>query len=171
MAQRKTLNEVQVDVLRWISEGCGDGVVADDVSARISAAALRNRGLVRTSGHGPNWKAAITASGKEYLQQVDSPNPPVPRQPNVGVTQQLVEDVIAAGGSLRVPRKHWNEKGTVDYERRAQLAESYGKVPTGSRLGGCPVRRGISRRRSRCDGQAVTRIAASLVGVRAASTS
>jgi hypothetical protein len=46
MAQRKTLNKVQVDVLRWISEDCLDGVVADDVSARISAAALRNRGLV-----------------------------------------------------------------------------------------------------------------------------
>lgn len=134
MAQRKTLNEVQVDVLRWISEGCPDGVVADDVSARISAAALRNRGLVRTSGHGPNWKAAITATGKEYLQHVDGPNPPLPRQPNVGVTQQPVEDVVAAGGSLLVPRKHWNEKGAVDYERRAQLAESHGKVPTGSRL-------------------------------------
>lgn len=134
MAQRKTLNEVQVDVLRWISEGCLDGVVADDVSARISAAALRNRGLVRTSGHGLTWKAAITASGKEYLERVDGPNPPVPRQPNIGVTQQLVADVIAAGGSLRVPRKHWNQKGAVDYERRARLAESHGKIPAGSRL-------------------------------------
>ena len=134
MAQRMTLNEVQVDVLRWISEGCLDGVVADDVSARISAAALRNRGLVRTSGHGPNWQGAITAAGKDYLQQVDGPNPPLPRQPNVGVTQQLVEDVVAAGGSLRVPRKHWNHEGAVDYERRARLAESHGKVPAGSRL-------------------------------------
>jgi len=35
--------------------------------------------------------------------------------------------------------------------------------------GGCPARRGISRRRSRCDGQALRTIAASLVGVRAAS--
>ena len=34
---------------------------------------------------------------------------------------------------------------------------------------GCPARRGISRRRSRCDGQALRTIAASLVGVRAAS--
>jgi len=35
--------------------------------------------------------------------------------------------------------------------------------------GGCPVRRGTSRRRSRSDGQAGTRIAASLVVVCAAS--
>ena len=71
MAQRKTLNETQVAVLRWIDDGCPEGVVADLVSARISSAALRNRGLVRTSGHGPTWKATITAAGKEYLQQVD----------------------------------------------------------------------------------------------------
>jgi hypothetical protein len=134
MAQRKALNDVQVAVLRWISQGCIDGVMADSASARISTAALRNRGLVRTSGRGPTWKAKITAAGKEYLQQVDGPNPPLPRQPNLSVTQQLVDDVIAAGGSLRVPRKRWNETGGVDYERRARLAESHGKVPAGSRL-------------------------------------
>lgn len=99
-----------------------------------SRRALRNRGLVRTSGRGPTWAATITADGKEYLKQVDGAHPPVPRQPNLSVTQQLVNDVIAAGGSLRVPRKHWNDRDGVDYERRARLAESYGKVPSGSRL-------------------------------------
>src|SRR6266481_2579711 len=133
MAQRVTLNEVQVAVLRWIHEGCPDNGV-DGVSSRISAGALRNRGLVRTSGRGSTWKAAITAAGKEYLQQVGGPNPPLPRQPNVSVTQQLVDDVIEAGGSLRLPRKRWNETEGIDYERRARLAETYGKVPRGSRL-------------------------------------
>jgi hypothetical protein len=133
MAQRATLNEVLVAVLRWIHEGCPDNGV-DGVSSRISAGALRNCGLVRTSGRGPRWKAAITAAGKEYLQQVDGPNPPLPRQPNVSVTQQLVDDVIEAGGSLRVPRRRWNETEGIDYERRARLAETYGKVPRGSRL-------------------------------------
>src|SRR5207245_2684145 len=92
------------------------------------------RGLVRTSGRGLTWKATITAAGKEYLERVEGSNPPLPRQPNVSVTQQLVDDVVAAGGSLRVPRKHWNDRDGVDYERRARLAESYGKVPSGSRL-------------------------------------
>ena len=133
MAHRNTLNEVQVAVLRWISDGCPDNGV-DGISARISAGALRNRGLVRTTGRGPTWTATITPYGKDYLQQVDSPNPPAPRQPNVSVTRQLVDDVIAAGGSLRVPRKHWNEKEGIDYERRARLAETYGNVPRGSRL-------------------------------------
>lgn len=134
MAQRKTLNEVQVAVLRWINDACPDGVMADSVSARISTAALRNRGLVRTSGHGPTWKATITAAGTEYLQRLDGPNPPLPRQPNISVTQQLVDEVTAAGGSLRVPRKRWHDKDAVDYERRARLAQSHGKVPPGSRL-------------------------------------
>src|SRR5437763_5095413 len=123
MAPRKTLNETQVAVLRWVDDGCPEGVVADVVSARISAAALRNRGLVRTSGRGLTWKATITAAGKEYLQRVDGPNPPLPRQPDGSVTQQLVDDVVAAGGSLRVRGKHWNDKEGVDYERRARLAE------------------------------------------------
>lgn len=133
MAQRKTLTERQVSVLRWISEGCPDGAIADEMAARISAGALRNRGLVRTSGRGPTWKARITPAGVAYLKQVEGPNPPIPRQANISVTRQLVEDVIAAGGSLKVPRKQWNEAG-VDYERRVQLAESHGKVPDGSRL-------------------------------------
>src|SRR5581483_2969071 len=128
MAQRKTLNEAQVAVLRWISEGCPDNGI-DGIPARITAGALRNRGLVRTSGRGPAWKAVITPAGSEYLRQVDGPNPPQPRQANVSVTQQLVDDVIAAGGSLRVPRKRWNDNDAVDYEHRALLAESYGKVP------------------------------------------
>jgi hypothetical protein len=33
-----------------------------------------------------------------------------------------------------LPRKRWNDKRAVDFERRALLAESYGKVPSGTRL-------------------------------------
>jgi hypothetical protein len=133
MAQRKTLNDVQVVVLRWIEEGCpANGV--DGVATRISAGALRNRGFITTSGRGQTWKATITNVGKDYLRAVDGPNPPRPRQPNVSVTQQLVDEVIGAGGSLCVPRNRCGESGGVDFARRAQLAESHGKVPVGSRL-------------------------------------
>jgi hypothetical protein len=131
MAQRKTLNEVQVSLLRWIDKGCPETSV-DGVSARISAGALRNRGLVRTSGRGETWTASITDAGKEYLRQVDGPSPLQPRQANLSVTQQLVDEVVGAGGSLSVPRKRWGESGGIDYERRARLAESYGKLPPGS---------------------------------------
>jgi hypothetical protein len=97
MAQRKTLTEQQVSLLRWIAEGCPEGVM-DGMSHRVSAAALRNRGLVTISGRGSTWAAKITDAGRDYLAQLDGPNPPVPRQANRSVTQQLVDDVIAAGG-------------------------------------------------------------------------
>ena len=133
VAQRKTLTEQQVGILRWISEGCPDGVTEGD-SHRVSAAALRRRGLITTSGRGPTWVAAVTEVGREYLEKVDSEDPPVPRQENTSVTQQLVEDVIAAGGALRVRRRRWYGEGGVDWENRALLAERYGKVPAGKRL-------------------------------------
>jgi hypothetical protein len=133
VAQRKTLNETQVAVLRWIAGGCPGGATEGD-SHRISAAALRNRGLVTTSGRGPTWTAKIEQPGREYLEQVDGPNPPVPRQANLSVTQQLVDDVIAAGGSLHLPRRSCYDGGGVDYEKRARLAERYGRVPPGKRL-------------------------------------
>lgn len=133
VAQQPTLSEQQVSILRWIASGCPDGAIDGD-SHRISAAALRRRGLVTTSGRGPTWTAQITPAGRDYLARVDGPNPPVPRQANVSLTQQLVDDVIAAGGSLRVPRKRWPDGEGVNYENRARLAERYRKVPPGKRL-------------------------------------
>jgi hypothetical protein len=134
MAQRKTLTEAQVSLLRWIAEGTPDGVMEGD-SYRISVAALRNRGLVRTAGRGPSWSAEITDAGRTYLDQVDGSDPPTPRQANVSVTEQLVKDVVAAGGSLRVQRPRWTyDWDGVDYENRAHLAMRFGKVPDGKRL-------------------------------------
>lgn len=132
MAHREALSELQVALLRWVSDGCPDGAL-EDRSPRISAAALQRRDLVRITGCGPRWMASLTEAGKEYLRRVDGPNPLDPRQANVSVTQQLVDDIIAAGGRLQLPRKHWGESG-VDYERRARLAQTHGKVPPGSRL-------------------------------------
>ncbi|MFZ1155542.1 MAG: hypothetical protein WAN93_11615 [Solirubrobacteraceae bacterium] len=133
MAHRKNLNEKQLEVLRWIADGSPQGVMDGD-SHRISAAALRNRGLVTTSGRGQTWAARITTAGRTYLKHADGPTPPIPRQANTSVTEQLVNDVIAAGGSLRVPRKNWSDRNSVDYANRARLAEQYGKVPPGKHL-------------------------------------
>src|SRR5690242_20337488 len=128
MAHRPTLTEHQIGILRWIAEGCPGGVM-DGVSYRISAAALRNRGLVRTSGRGPTWAAAVTDAGRDYLARVDGSDPPLPRQGNGSVTESLVEEVIAAGGMLRVPRPGWYERNGINYDNRARLAERYRKVP------------------------------------------
>lgn len=68
------------------------------------------------------------------------------RQANVSVTQQLVDHVIAAGGTLRVPRRRWQDPDGVDYENRALLAERYGKVPAGKRLEVVPLKEDLEIR-------------------------
>jgi hypothetical protein len=42
--------------------------------------------------------------------------------------------VIAGGGKLVVSAKNWRDPDSVDYERRARLAEQHGKVPVGKML-------------------------------------
>ncbi|CAB4365428.1 MAG: hypothetical protein F2681_15015 [Actinobacteria bacterium] len=133
MAQPKTLNEQQIAVLRWIAGGCTPEETPGEF-ARISAGALRNRGLVVTTGRGPTWTARITDAGTKYLASLEGPNPPIPRQPNGPVTEQLVHDVIAAGGTLRVPRHTGWDRCGIDYERRARNAQQRGRVPSGSWL-------------------------------------
>jgi hypothetical protein len=132
VAQRKALTEQQVALLRWVAAGCPHGEA--EGSYRISAAALRRRGLLTISGRGPAWSAAITPKGREYLAKASSPEPPIRRQPKVPVTQQLVDDVVAAGGSLRVPRRRAGDPAYIDYRRRAGFAKRFAKVPNGKWL-------------------------------------
>lgn len=136
MAQRKTLTRRQIEVLRWVGDGCPDGVmVQDGYPERITAGALRNRGLVTTAGTGARWQASITDAGVEYLAKVDGPNPPIPREPNQPAWQRLIDEVAAAGGVLIVPSRQWSDgPGTPDYRRRVADAERRGKVPEGKRF-------------------------------------
>lgn len=133
MAHARTLSESQVAVLQWIADGCPPDVMSGRGS-HISAAALGRRGLVRTSGSGATWSARLTGAGREYLRRVRGPSPPVPRQDNVSVASQLVDEVLAAGGSLVVPRDGFRDERVRTYERRAQLANCHHKVPVGKRL-------------------------------------
>jgi hypothetical protein len=62
----ETLTQRQVDVLRWIGDGCPIGVMVEEgFPERITAAALRNRSLVTTEGRDPAWSATITKAGTE----------------------------------------------------------------------------------------------------------
>lgn len=132
MAQRKTLTLAQISVLRWVGDGCPDDQT-DDVGRRISVAALRNRALVTTEGAGQSWRAAITTKGQAHLDEADGDAPPTPRVA-ASVTEQLISDILAAGGTLRVQRTGYGQTGVVDYEQRAQAAVRHGRVPDGKRL-------------------------------------
>jgi hypothetical protein len=76
----------------------------------------------------------ITEAGREYLDRVDGPEPPAPRQANVSVTQQLVDDVIAGSGlAARSAEELVRARRRRLREARAP-GERHGKVPPGKRL-------------------------------------
>lgn len=61
------LNEKQRAVLAWIVQECPPGLyLDDDYSHRITARALKNRGLIELSGHGLSWRAVPTERGRRW---------------------------------------------------------------------------------------------------------
>lgn len=149
-----TLNEAQMAVLKWIADGCPDGAL-EGYEHRVSAAALRSRDLVRISGRGKTWRAEITDRGRDFLArslqvrtksadtqsrsgnlEAEANGGPAPPKPaparQLSPSEQLVADVIAAGGVLKVP--YVRREGEPDYQQRLLAAERFGKVPRGKRL-------------------------------------
>lgn len=155
-----SLNDAQVAVLRWIAAGSPAGVM-EGYAHRVSASALRTRDLVRISGRGPSWRAELTERGREQFELLEreqsasssnggEPDTVRPAQPAVLVsrnerrldlapapkplakTEQLVADVLAAGGRLTLPDE--TAHGGVNWRQRAYAAQRHGKVPEGKRL-------------------------------------
>lgn len=77
--QRRPVNEHQLEVLRWVSAGCPDGVMKAS-SFKTSAIALRNRGLALVSKRG-GWHASLTDAGRHYLERGTYPGEPAPKDP------------------------------------------------------------------------------------------
>jgi hypothetical protein len=71
MIRVSALTPRQEEILRWIGQGMPDGVMEGDAH-RISAAALRSRGLIKTSGRGLSWSAKLTPAGHDYLARIDA---------------------------------------------------------------------------------------------------
>lgn len=134
------LNRKQRDVLAWVAAGCPDGRF-DGYTHRISASALASRGLVRVSGRGPTWRAELTPNGATVLTKLSEGDTgrhgeSRPRT-NKGdsppsKSEQLIAEIVGAGGALRVP--YWREEGKPDYRQQALAAQRFGKVPDGKRL-------------------------------------
>jgi hypothetical protein len=129
---------------------------------RVSASALRTRDLVRIFGRGETWRAELTDRGREQLERLerelsaptrDGKNGSVPDHPQLprasrsearakvepeaearplSKTEQLVAEVIAAGGRLTLPDE--TADGGVNWRKRAYAAQRHGKVPAGKRL-------------------------------------
>lgn len=105
----------QYDLLRWVADGCKDGVY-EGSSHRVSARALHNRGYLLVSGSGKTWTAQITPDGtrrlKEEAKRVEAERERVRREEEARAEREreqqqlrdrsveLLHDVVAAGGRL-----------------------------------------------------------------------
>lgn len=57
----------QVEILRWIADGCPDGVMTG-YSYKTTAKALQGRRLVTAGVRGGAWRAELTDAGRHYLE-------------------------------------------------------------------------------------------------------
>lgn len=62
----KPVNERQLEILRWIADGCPDGVMLGE-TYKHSAAALKSRHLVKISKR-DGWHAEVTSEGRYFLE-------------------------------------------------------------------------------------------------------
>lgn len=67
VSRTQPLNERQVQVLRWIADGCPDGVV-EGYSYKHTAGALHDRKLVMVTRKRGAWQAEVTDAGHHYLE-------------------------------------------------------------------------------------------------------
>ncbi|WP_405940603.1 hypothetical protein [Streptomyces sp. NBC_00207] len=116
---KQTLNERQLAVLEWVGKGCPEGTSA---TYKTSCQALQNRGLAKVARRDGVWNAVLTDAGRHYLAHGTYPAPkaparalPIPRlpkataprsspgvppQPRKTYTDQLLEELEAAGGRI-----------------------------------------------------------------------
>ncbi|WP_020013346.1 hypothetical protein [Promicromonospora sukumoe] len=120
------LNQKQVDVLRWIDDGCPDGVYVDGYEHRIVARALQNRGLVTISGRGPTWSARVTKAGRQWQAA-----PPAVVLPDESEADRLIGRVLDAGGRLTLPEDREVESA---HERLVRMSLKSPARPRGKRL-------------------------------------
>jgi hypothetical protein len=74
-----SLNERQVQVLRWIGDGCPEGVMAG-YTYKTTAIALQGRRLVVVSKRHGVWSAVLTDNGRHYLEHGTYPPASPPRR-------------------------------------------------------------------------------------------
>lgn len=145
------LTVAQFDLLRWVAEGCKDGVYKG-TSHRVSARSLHNRGLVRVTGKSATWDASITPEGSRMLEaeakRVEAERVGARREADAKAQREreqqelrdraveLLHDVVAASGRLDL-----GPDADPERIRRMQkvLAES-AVLPEGQRLAQEPTR-------------------------------
>lgn len=145
------LTIAQFDLLRWVANGCKDGVYQGS-SHRVSARALHNRGFLRVSGSGKTWAARITPDGKRRLEEetkrVEAERDRARKEERARLERereqqqlreratQMLNDVIAAGGRLELE----TDVDSEDVRRMRESLTHTSLLPNGQRLAQEPTR-------------------------------
>jgi hypothetical protein len=86
--RRSKLNTRQLEVLKWMADGCPDGVM-EDFTYKTTAVALQSRGLVSVRRTRDGWTALVTPAGEHYADMAttsrDRPIRPVFNQSTLQV--------------------------------------------------------------------------------------
>lgn len=118
MPLNTALNHRQLEVLRWISDGCPDGRWTD-FTFKTTAAALASRRLVSVSKRGGVWSAALLPAGDHYLTRGRYPES---HWAKPGRAQPMIVDtpLRPATPALRVMSGDQSRFGGISASRRAQ---------------------------------------------------
>lgn len=141
------LSQRQVDVLRWVADGCPDGVWRD-FSYKQTAYALAGRDLIQVQRRRDAWRASVTEHGRYYLEHGTyapagnaSPDPreaqpprrlsgAVPLGPAPDVTpESLLADLASNEGTVTVPDPPGVSRGA--YRSAMSRAVTEGLMPEG----------------------------------------
>jgi len=158
---RPALTARQLAVLRWISDGCPDGVWPDH-SHKLLVGRLETLNLVSIRRWYGKWNAVLQPDGEYYLQHSTYPTPPPGRsrptsEPAVAAappikstsavrpaarqeppaidrtsTEQLVARIAATDGSLTVTTR--NETEHRKLKAQIHAAQRHHKTPPGTHL-------------------------------------
>lgn len=97
--QQKPLSDLQSKVLKWVNDGCPDGVF-DGYSHRISARSLADDRYITVTGRGPTWTAKITTRGREVLEGASESESH--EQAVQSEADKFIQKLEAAGGVLEI---------------------------------------------------------------------
>lgn len=140
MRRDEPLSSRQLQVLRWISEGCPDGVWSD-FSYKTTAYALSARGLVVVRRRRKQWSATITQEGAFYLAHghyrrgpepgaANAVLPPRDRDDDIaGLAEHLVAELEAGNGIVVVGAPSQTQRAR--YRRAIHRLIVRGQVPAG----------------------------------------
>jgi excisionase family DNA binding protein len=130
---RPKLTDRQVQVLRWIADGCPERSWPDETH-KLTARALQDRGLARVSRKRKVWAATITEAGRYYLEHGAYKPKPALEAERLGEElparwtkrAQPAPDGPSPDATARAMRRVANRSRTTEVkQRKREIKETY----------------------------------------------